>query len=263
MSNKTPVTATMVTDPLNRPARLGETDLQIQVKDSLEAERIKNKKGSNLLVPKSISSVMSQNLIVGTDNGNIYYSVVPKNFRGYIGLPNLQTLRLANLSEFRLNIVSNWFYSEDLVITTLPTSDFSMNIWLVMGFVRSNEIYSDPTINYFIPIFADNWGTWDVSSGGYMRMNPVLSKNYNLLDFATSSDRAVSTGRLFLGNTNKLLESEVNQIWSDGASLVYGIFIDTTGISGDNLTYFNNNLNSINIVTSLSFNYTGVQAISG
>jgi hypothetical protein len=258
MSNKSPVKAITVADPSNQPLLIGESQATRELKTAkLKAERA-SKIGQSLLISKSESAFVDQPFQnKGGGTAPYFWAASRGQWAGFVGISSLEILKLNNLSEFRLKLDINGYFKEIPDNTTLPTGDFVVPVSFIIA--------SIDTSNNFQPLFAVALPDATGNTGG-LQTYSYLNQNYDLLDYALFSDRTGSgTSTVFVSNPSKLTEPQAEAIFANGATLIYGVFVDLSALSGDTLTYMTNNvINTVNVFRqsiSLSFNYTGVQAV--
>lgn len=248
-----PTPTVTVTDPQNNPLRLGETLLARELKDSQELKKRNSRQGSNLIVPRQESSG-TVTFFQGVGGGTAPYKWGSSRgqFQGFKYLPSLETLKLNNLSEFRLTVSINAFASDLQDITTLPTGDFTLPVSFILATIDTD--------NNFQPIFAIELDSVTGNVFGIQTI-PSLSANYDLLNYATIEQRSgTGNSTVFVSNPSAITESQA-EILFNGTQLIYGAFVDNSALTGDNATFFNNNSTIFKFAIDLSFSYIGVQTV--
>jgi hypothetical protein len=215
------------------------------------------------LTEKSINSFGNANVSISKNvrfassfappvNGYIYgtYNYV------FFALPSISSLKLNQIKNLTLDI-SYAFNLVNLVLDTspAPTSSFSVPIYLNIGkwdWRSTGEAFTPfictPLTNFewandVPPSFIwDNRQTFNLS-------NTITTRNFditnNVYDFSTDSGKLTQAQyNLFTGNEPK--------------NFMAGFVLDLSVLSGDNLTFMNNNLASnLEIQTTLNFSFFG------
>lgn len=263
MSNQVTPTIT-VQDPQNNPLRLGETRLARDLKNDQEKQERDSRLGKNLIITKSVTSGFSSAIQAGIGGGvpPYFWGVSPANFKGMFGTSSLQTLKLNNLTDFSLNLNIVPFQQEAVISSVLPTTSFTCKLNFCLAQV---ETVFNPTDGFgFQPIFCKNIGdfTYDLVNGYTLT---GISENFNLLDYAPISSRSGSgIDQVFNSNPSQITEAQAQDIWQNGSTFIYGLFIDYSNLTGDNFTFMDNNVSSGLVwiyAVNLTLSYTGIQAV--
>lgn len=262
MSSQVTPTIT-VQDPQNNPLRLGETRLARNLKDDQEKQDRDSRLGKNLIITKSVASGFRDSIQAGAGGTSPnLWGATPANFKGMCGTPSLQILKLNNLVDFSLNLSVVPFQQEFVNTSVLPTSDFTCPVNFCLAQV--NTVFNPISSFGFQPIFSKSLPAFEYSLTNSFTLRGI-SENFDLLNYAPITSRSGSgIDQIFISNPSQITEAQAQDIFANGATFIYGVFIDVTSLTGDNLTFMTNNV-GLGVVwvytTNLTLSYTGLQTV--
>jgi len=191
-------------------------------------------------------------------NGS-FWGTNPATFQKFLPTPVAQQ-KLSKITGLNLNVGSNWYANGFFNLATLPSGNFAIPLYFILGEfnynITSGSVFT-PWVNFRISDLL-----WDNTNGNFSFVQPVLTKDLtdymqyrqlvsNFLDFSGSSS---------FNQKDKITKQQYEAFLNDGNKQIgFSVFADFSGLSGNNLTFANNQVsgNTLAFTLSVEFQYFG------
>lgn len=212
-----------------------------------------------------VSTITMQN---GFDQGYGQFSAFETDQYSYFYLPTLASMKIANLSALNFSFGVNYTSVTPYFNTTYtPTSDYTVPVWLSMGFGELNtstitgNFSFEPILNFKLTDLKWYNGSFPPNGFYFKQKNTSLDLT-NTLEYRNNI-----SGMDDFQNTNdynrnyRITKQQLDKLTNSNENMItWGIFIDTTGLTGNNALHFSSNQPDLRFCVTFNFQYFGVLA---
>lgn len=252
-STTTSANAEILSDPMNRPPKIGESAQNVRLTNLEENQALSQKTPKAVRINKPIVSEGLQNW----DKADVFpdgavYNANLDVYKNICILPSKREIGLDPVNDLRLYLAVAWYRADSGVLSAADSS-FQCPVYFTMLNADQNDYFRDPSVDIKIPVLSFRIGTLNFNDSN----ETFFFRNYKeTLKLGDTLDERND----FNTDGNKLTSGQLEAIIRNGGIFYSGVFVDDRDLSGANKNTLSSAISKFRWKIYTSWNFDGVQA---